>query len=538
MAKNPASTLVDAAAAVNPTVAVLKEGVDTLTGGFEKLAQQIGEQVAQYEQYRISLTLATGANAKFVDTIRQEAYELNKYGVTFNNLVKVNEDIAKSYSQATFSSAQTRQEFEGQRQEVQKLISVNEKFGASTDVTIGLLNKLGNSVFNNVGQVGKFSDSLLKFSRETGQTFGSVLQQFSSYSDRFITAISSDKATQSFATLELLARRSGASVDKLVGSISKFDDIDEAFSTGGNFNRVLSYFGGSFDTLAAANASDEERAQMFIKSISSISDKFNQVTNPQSRRSMLKELEKSSGLPMEMITGLLNKSNKLSEDLTSIMRTPVEVKPSAKTYSDEEKKVMAMEVTDQATVKKIKDEALKMGTVTSMVEKVVAANKVEYVKTIAESGKSLDKLGGKLLKEGKINEAATELKNAATNLKNSLMGSGNVGDTIRKVFSGDLGAAVDYVKDQSKKGQEGDAKAAGLHRKENQEMEARAAKDRAEESRLAREAAAQHAKDIAAQVGASVKTAFDNTNVTFKWIDKSGKENVEKQTFSTLIRNR
>lgn len=538
MAKNPASTLVDAAAAVNPTVAVLKEGVDTLTGGFEKLAQQIREQVAQYEQYRISLTLATGANAKFVDTIRQEAYELNKYGVTFNNLVKVNEDIAKSYSQATFSSAQTRQEFEGQRQEVQKLISVNEKFGASTDVTIGLLNKLGNSVFNNVGQVGKFSDSLLKFSRETGQSFGNVLQQFSSYSDRFITAISSDKATQSFATLELLARRSGASVDKLVGSISKFDDIDEAFSTGGNFNRVLSYFGGSFDTLAAANASDEERAQMFIKSISSISDKFNQVTNPQSRRSMLKELEKSSGLPMEMITGLLNKSNKLSEDLTSIMRTPVEVKPSAKTYSDEEKKAMALEVTDSATVKKIKDEALKMGTVVSMVEKVVAANKVEYVKTIAESGKSLDKLGGKLLKEGKINEAATELNNAAINLKNSFMSTGNAGDTIRKIFSGDLGAAVSYAKDQSKKGQEGDAKAAGLHRKENQEMEARAAKDRAEESRLAREAAAQHAKDIAAQVGASVKTAFDNTNVTFKWIDKSGKENVEKQTFSTLIRNR
>lgn len=534
---NAASSVAGVVAQVNPTVAVLKEGMDTLEGGFDNLVKSLQSQVAQYEQYRISLTLATGANAKFVDTIRTEAYELGKYGVTFDNLVKVNQDIAKSYSQATFSSAQTRQEFEGQRQEVQKLITVNEKFGASTDQTIGLLNKLGNSVLNNVGQVGKFSDSLLKFSRETGQSFGAVLQQFSTYSDRFITAISSDKATQSFATLELLARRSGTEVGKLVGSIQKFDDIDEAFSTGGQLNRVLSYFGGSFDTLAAANASDEERAQMLIKSISSIGDKFNQVSNPQARRSMLKELERSSGLPMEMITGLLNKSNKLSEDLTSIMRTPVEVKPSAVTYTDAEKKAMALEVTDMKTVAKIKEESLKMGTVTSMMEKFISSNKTQYLKTVTETGKSLDNLGGKLLKEGKVTEAVDEIRNAAVNLKNSFMAQGTIGDTLKNFISGQSNAITDYAKNLSKEGQTGDKNALAVHDKENREMAARAAKDKSDERKQAQEAAEKHAKDLAKQVGEQVKLAFSGSDITFKWVDKSGQQHVEKTTVGQLLAN-
>lgn len=530
MALEAAKTLAE----LNPATAALKEGVDAVQGGFDKLVDSIRSQVVQYEQYRISLTLATGANAKFVDQIRSEAYELGKYGVTFQNLVKINEDIAKSYSQATFSAAQTRADFESQRKEVEKLIAVNDKFGASTDQTIGLLNKLGNSVYNNVEQVGKFSDSLLKFSRETGQSFGNVLKEFGTYSDRFITAISSDKATQSFATLELLARRSGTEVGKLVGSIQKFDDIDEAFSTGGQLNRVLSYFGGSFDTLAAANASDEERAQMLIKSISSIGDKFNQVSNPQARRSMLKELERSSGLPMEMITGLLNKSNKLSEDLTAIMRTPVEVKPSATTYTDAEKKAMAMEVTDIKTVAQIKEESLKMGTTISMIEKVIAANKAQYVSTVVETGKQLDKAAGKLLKEGKLAEAVGEVTTAATKLKDSMMTSGGFMDSLKKALSGQTGALTTYAQSLSKEGQTGDKTAMSVYTKQTREIEATKAKDLVEQKKQAEIAAQKRADMLAERFNTSIERNIGKKSVTFNWTFE-GKKRTETFTFAQLL---
>jgi hypothetical protein len=542
MADNIIDIVADAAgslAKLNPATAIAKEGIDSLTGGVKELIEDITNGIKAYESYRIELTKATGANAKFVDTIRQEAYELGKYGITFKNLVDINKDIANSYSQATFSSAQTRTEFEGQRKEVEKLIGINQKFDVGTDTTIKLLNQLGNSVYNNVEQVSKFSDSLLKFSKETGQPFAKVLQEFGTYSDRFITAISSDKATQSFATLELLARRSGASIDNLVKSISKFDDIDQAFSTGGQLNRVLSYFGGSFDTLAAANASDEERAQMLIRSISSISDKFNQVTNPQARRSMLRELESASGLPMEMITGLLNKSNKLSEDLTSIMRTPVEVIPSIRTYSDEEKKAMAMEVTDLATTEEIKEESLKMGTTISMIEKVIAANKQQYVDTVVQTGKQLDVSTAKLLKEGDLKGAIDEAAKAAKNLAENVMSPGSFADALSKAISGETGALATYAKKLSVEGQIGDRKALDTYSKITEEMEKRRDVERRnkkkEDIEEAKKSAASYAQDLANKIGNSVKVAFGDTKISFTFQNSSGKPEVIQKKVADLL---
>lgn len=514
-------------APLNPVSMAAKEGIDALTGGFDALFKSISNQVVKYEQYRIELTKATGANAKFVDTIRQESIELQKYGVTFGALVDVNKKIAESYSQATFTSAQTRTEFERTRKEVESLIAINQKFGVDTDTTVSILNKLGNSVYNNVNQIGKFSDALLKFSRETGQPFSKVLQEFGTYSERFITAISSDKATQSFATLELLARRSGGSVDKLVASISKFDDIDEAFSTGGQLNRVLSYFGGSFDTLAAANASDEERAQMLIQSISSISDKFNEVSNPQARRSMLKELEKSSGLPMETITGLLNKSNRLSEDLTAIMRTPVEVKPSVASYSESEKKAMAMELTDISTVKEMMDDSLRMGPTISAIEKVIAANKRQYVDTVIETGKMLDQTAGKLIKEGNIAGAVKEIEATVSKLKDQLFKPGSTIDALQRAFSeGSTEPLKEKVKELQAQSQLGDTKAMETYLKSNEEIEKRRTIELKKQREDDTTALQKYSQDLANKMQAAVTTAIQGNNVTITIKMPDGKERV------------
>lgn len=532
------SDVVKNIAPLNPVTMAAKEGIDALTGGFDSLFESISQQVVKYEEYRISLTKATGANSKFVDTIRQESIELQKYGVTFGSLVEINKKIAESYSQATFTSAQTRTEFEGIRKEVQSLISVNEKFGVDTDTTVTILNKLGNSVYNNVGQVGKFSDALLKFSRETGQPFSKVLQEFGTYSDRFITAISSDKATQSFATLELLARRSGASVDKLVSSISKFDDIDEAFSTGGQLNRVLSYFGGSFDTLAAANASDEERAQMLIQSISSISDKFSEVSNPQARRSMLKELEKSSGLPMETITGLLNKSNRLSEDLTAIMRTPVEVKPSVASFTESEKKAMAMELTSISTVKEMIDDSLKMGPTISAIEKVIAANKRQYVDTVIEKGKGLDQSAEKLLKEGNLTGAVRAIEDTVSKLKDELFKPGSTIDAIQKAVSGGSTAPLtEKVKELQSQSQTGDARAMQTYLKSNEEIEKRRTIELKRQREDDTTALQKYSQDLANKMQAAVTTAIQGNNVTITINMPDGTQKVVTGTVGSILKN-
>jgi hypothetical protein len=404
------------------------DALNTMSGGLDSVSKAFQDNVTKVEDWRISLTRASGAGSTFIDQIRKEAYEANEYGVKLGKLVEVNVEVAKSISKAVFTSAQRRQDFEKDRKEIVELIAVNEKFGATSGQTTDLINKLGNAFGGDNGlnfNVTKFSDSLLKFSRETGQPFTRVLQEFSTYNDRFLQSVdktpgSLQKATQGFANLELIAKRTNSSVSQLVGSISKFDDIDQAFSSGGQINRVLSYFGGSFDTLAAANASDEERAKMLMESISSIGDKFQQqMTNPQARRSILKELESATGLNTETLTGLLNKQTDLSKDINAIMRTPVPISATAG-LAPEEKKKMAMDLTTMGEVTEIAKEQAFIGPITTAMERFSANHKAIAVETGKKVGETLDVSFKEIINNGNVKGALDNIKTAVTNFQTSL----------------------------------------------------------------------------------------------------------------------
>lgn len=392
----------------------LREGMaafDSLTNGAQNLYNKFVENTNVVEGYRISLTKASGATSGFLEQIRQQTYALNQYGVSLNDVVNANNNMAESYSRATFSAAQTRKDFEDERVVMQRLITTNEKFGLSQTETINIANKLNNSIFSNVNQFEKFSDTLLKFSRETGQPFNKVMQEFGTYSDRFITAISSDKAIQSFTTLELLARRSGTSVSNLVTSISKFDDIDEAFSSGGQINRVLSYFGGSLDTMAMANASEEEAAKMILESITSISSQFNkQMTDPKAKRAVLKELVSATGLDLNTITGLLNQNNSLAKDMQSIIRTPMVTK--MEDMSESQKAKMAMDLTSTREVAQIRDENFYIGPLTMAMERFSSNQKVIAVEMSRKVAEQVDKGFKALVSTGDVSGMLTSFSGA------------------------------------------------------------------------------------------------------------------------------
>lgn len=465
---------------------VIADALKKIAGGtkaIDDLASAFKNNVSQFENWRIQLTRASGANSLFIDQIRKEAYDANEYGIKLGRLVEVNVELSNSLSRAVFTSAQRRKDFQDERKELAELIAVNEKFGAGQYQTTELINKLGNALGGDKGlnfNVTKFSDSLLKFSRETGQPFNRVLTEFSSYNDRFIQSIdrtpaSLQKATQGFAAMELIAKRTNSSVSALVGSISKFDDIDEAFASGGQINRVLSYFGGSFDTLAASNASDEERTKMLLESISSIGDKFQQqMTNPQARRSVLKELERATGLSTETLTGLLNKQTDISKDINAIMRTPVPVK-AMEGIPEEEKKKMAMDLTTAAEVTDIAKEQVYMGPVTSAMERFAASQKASALEIGKNVGSTLDKSFGEIIRKGDIQGAletikkaagdfAAELKNTptATNIFTSTLGmmQSTPGDRFQK----SLDSTVDSLMVKDKVAQEAlHAKIATVH---------------------------------------------------------------------------
>jgi len=486
-----------------PLATEANAAISTLAGGVSNLLKEFENGATTLEDYRIRLTLASGATSDFVGKLRSEAYELNKFGVSFKDLVAINERIAESYSRATFSAAQRRSDFNDERIQVQELIAVNEKFGASSNQTINILNKLGNSVFTNVNQVKLFSDTLLKFSKETGQSFGNTLKEFDSYYSRFITSLDSNRAIQSFTTLELLARRSGSSVQQLVSSISKFDDIDEAFSTGGQINRVLSQFGGSFDTLAAANASEEEKAQMLLQSVADIKDRFNAtMTNPNARRQVLNEIVKQTGLPMETITGLLKDGQTLSADLQSIIKTPVTTRMEGISEADRQK--MAMDVTRKSDVEEIAKENLKIGPLTMALERMITNQKTMILDVSSQLGTAVDKSFKDVL-TGKSNvvEFLNDLGAASKSVESVLRKS----DIVEKILGGDLSQVPEAIADSFKKNIGGVA-SDKVQEAYDQHIIKLAATDAAREKRE-ETFRQQHAE----AVGKSVTAAIKNINV-------------------------
>ena len=384
-------SFVDSLGSFIPGMKEASEVVKTFNNQGDGLYNRMIENSKVLEDYRIRLTNATGAGSGFVEMLRKQTYELNEYGVGLANVVQANEEMAKSYGRATFSAAQTRQGFESERVELQKLLTTNEKFGLSMGETVSFANKMSNSVANNVQDVTKLSDTMLMFARGSGQSFSKVMQEFNTYSERFIATLDSDKAMRSFTTLETMARRAGGSVQNLVNSISQFDDIDTSFAAGGKINQILSQFGGSFDTLAAANASEEEVAEMLISSLKDIAGNFNQqMTDPKQRRAVLKDLQKEFKLPPEMIAGILNEQNSLSKDMLSIARTRSVTKVEA--MPEEDKRAMALDLTKQRDVQRIQQENLFIGNMTFALEKFVANQKQEIISGSRAIGESIDKV--------------------------------------------------------------------------------------------------------------------------------------------------
>lgn len=395
-----------------------------------------------FEQYRISLTKASGATSDFVDKVRDEAYAVTEYGVSFKKLIDINTGIAESIGRATFASNKRRDDFNKDREQIAQLIAINEKFGVGVDATTTFVNKFGNAVFQDVDKLTRFSDSLLKFSRETGQPFNRVMSEFASYNDRFLASLdrsdrSIDKAANSFSKLELIARRSNTSVSSLVTSISKFDDIDQAFSSGGQINRILSYFGGSFDTLAAANASDDERAKMLLESISSIGDKYQQMTNPSAKRAILKELESATGFSTDTLVGLLNKKTDLDKELQSIMRTGIDIRPTKESFTVEEKKAMAMDLTTGTEAQAIATEMVTMNKFASALDKFSNTQKAVALKQAKDSLGKIDEAFSDVIIRGDLPGAINKINKAATEFFGNMTGGGiTIGNIISRSLAG------------------------------------------------------------------------------------------------------
>lgn len=308
---------------------IAKLSLQTLTDVMNKdFAKAIGGIVTKLKEasdgaqkFQVELT-KYGQDASFQKAIGEQAFALASLGIKYSELKAANLALIDSYNGSIRISDAQSKSFEDNRAAMSQLIVFNKQFGIEATKTIQILDFTKNTMGGGTEQAIKFSEQLEKFADVTGQKAGKVFDDFTKGLDRF-SVMSSENAIKQFEKIQATAARTGQDITKVFDSVAKFDDIEEGFKTGGQLNRVLSFMGGSFDTFAAIQADDAERAKMIYEAISGVSDKYGQLTSDVAKRNLAKQIATESGVDLKTVVGLLNKSTDLGKDIAEIGKMPL-----------------------------------------------------------------------------------------------------------------------------------------------------------------------------------------------------------------------
>ena len=197
-----------------------------------------------------------------------------------------------------------------------KLAAINSKFGVDMQNTVGVINYLSTGFNKSTEDITKFSNKLMQFSRETGQEFRKVFQDFNESIKSFYTILDPDKAATQFMSFQQMAKGFGSTIDKLMDTAAKFDNIEEGVEFGAKLNNVLSAVGGSFDAMYASTANYDDRIKLIIQSIANSRDQITAMSEV-SQRAYVRQLEQTTGLGGQTIQAIL-RNDKLVESMDQL----------------------------------------------------------------------------------------------------------------------------------------------------------------------------------------------------------------------------
>lgn len=411
----------------------LRKSIDGLTSALnvknidqtlKNLSDSIKSQINDYQKLdQQFIKLGRGEDSKaYIESIRTQAFETAKLGLSQTNLINIYETLLDSYTGATKILSRQTEEFEKNKKQISELVGFNSKFGVESGKTTEILNLMNNTMGGGSQAAQKLSDNLIIFSQRTGQNANKVFGEFNANIDRFAT-LSADRAVASFQKLELAAARTGGSVSKVISAVEKFDDIEGGFQAGGQLNRVLSFMGGSFDTFKAMQATDEERAQMLYTAIAQTGDRFQSLQTEQAKRAMVKQIAESSGLDPKTILGLLNKSTNLAEDVKELSMRPAVTEE----FTDQGRRDAAMRATTVEQLGQVQDQLLNLNPAISHLSDMVKANTERTTLGVADLFGKTDEIFKSAAAQAKSAEGffetakiyATELGNIKTALQSA-----------------------------------------------------------------------------------------------------------------------
>lgn len=254
-----------------------------------------------------------------VKTVTDTAEKLTDLGITTEKYAQAYKSVGEGINQFIVKRTDSAVE------SFARLIAVNERFGVGAETTLKIANQLGTSFGMSADKVTSFSNKLMEFAKETGQSFKKVFDDFNSSIQSFYTILNPEKAATQFMSFQQMAKGFGSTVNELMATAAKFDSIEEGVKFGADLNNILSTVGGSFDAMLASTMKYDDRIKYITQSIANSRDQINQMDEI-SQQAYLRQIQQSTGLSGQMIQAIL-KNNELVDNIDTLTdRTFAEVK--------------------------------------------------------------------------------------------------------------------------------------------------------------------------------------------------------------------
>ena len=284
---------------------------------FSGVAEKIMDSTKKANDLRIGLQQSFGIfEAEKGAALTRNLVEFNNgirnLEISTANLAKNFQELGRSLNSFVYAgSEQTMFSFA-------KMVSLNEKFGITSNTSIAALNTMTTQFGMNAKSAGEFNSKLLEFAEKTGQPFNKVFEQFNGSIKEFYTVLDPTKATSQFTAFQQLARGLGGEISEFMGVAKQFNTLEGASQFGANLNNVLSVVGGSFDAMQASMMKYDDRIKYIIKSVADSREQIMQMDDI-SRQAYVQQLTDSTKLKGETIQAILNNQQLVDsvEELTT-----------------------------------------------------------------------------------------------------------------------------------------------------------------------------------------------------------------------------
>jgi transcriptional regulator with XRE-family HTH domain len=301
------TTAVEKAANIAIDLKAIYDSSEAINAVFSQIGTKLGDQADVANKLRVGFQQSFGIfeaerGRDIVKRVSDIGAALTEQGISTTKLAEAYKLVGTSIN--SFVLGRTVEATDS----FAKLVAINQKFGVDTGDTIKVINRLSTGFGMNTENIEKFSNKLLQFSRETGQEFKKVFQEFNQNAESFFTILSPEKAATQFMSFQQMARGFGTSIDKLMDTAAKFDSIEEGVQFGTKLNNILSTVGGSFDSVLATTMNYDDRIKYLIQSIGSSRGQIDQMSEV-SQRAFLRELQMASGLDKQTIQAVLRNEN-------------------------------------------------------------------------------------------------------------------------------------------------------------------------------------------------------------------------------------